>query len=195
MAVVAGWSAGRHSRCRQVWYPGEGVSAPSGARERPWARGRRAGAFCRKARIITPIIGTGCQGRSIATETRAATQYNNQYPDGGQPGSFWTACRERCQERADDNVTGAIIRPLLLGPHTLAHRAGTGRKSQHGYRGIMSVTCSPIWRSLVAVSSSITCPVCVCTFTRLVSVSTATTVARTVPRSWPAGPLVPGCAS
>ena len=56
----------------------------------------------------------------------------------------------------------------------------------------MSVTCSPIWRSLVEVSSSITCPVVVWTFTRLVSVSTATTVARTSPLPCAEVPLAPG---
>src|SRR5262249_8062032 len=63
------------------------------------------------------------------------------------------------------------------------------------YRGTMSVTCSPIWRSLAEVSSSITCPACVCTFTRLVSVSTATTVASTVPIPCPEVPLAPGRSS
>ena len=60
------------------------------------------------------------------------------------------------------------------------------------YRGTMSVTCSPIWRSLAEVSSSITCPACVWTFTRLVSVSTATTVARSVPVPCPEVPLAAG---
>ena len=68
-------------------------------------------------------------------------------------------------------------------------------QSPPSYRGTMSVTCSPIWRSLAAVSSSITCPACVWTFTRLVSVSTATTVARTVPAPCPVVPLAPGCSS
>src|SRR5713101_5901330 len=59
----------------------------------------------------------------------------------------------------------------------------------------MSVTCSPICRPLAGVSSSITCPACVCTFTRFVSVSTATTVASTVPVTCPEVPLAPGRSS
>jgi hypothetical protein len=132
--------------------------------------------------------------------TRHTYWVNGPYPTqcrvGGRLGSFWTACREEFQERADDNTLWAVAQKRLSGRcfwgPPRAHRAGTGHESLHRYRGRMSVTCSPIWRSLVEVSSSITCPACVCTFTRLVSVSTATTVARTVPLTWPEGPLAPG---
>src|SRR3989442_11095678 len=67
--------------------------------------------------------------------------------------------------------------------------------SRHSYRGTMSVTCSPICRSLAGVSSSITCPACVCTFTRFVSLSTVTTVASTVPVTCPEVLLAPGRSS
>jgi hypothetical protein len=97
-------------------------------------------------------------------------------------------CRCAASRAAGDRC--APSGPLRRG--TLAHRARTGREARHHYRGTISVICSPIWRSLAGVSSSITCPAWVRTFTRLVSVSTATTVARTVPRTCSEVPLALG---